>query len=376
MAIYLDDKVMNGKKEVLQYLKLEPTAVPTTRRTELEVLGGTKDRDGNLIICKSIYGTAEYTVFVPMLGREVKVRLAKMQRPNKDKGFDYTPKNIGIEPAEDGSVLITDELEFVFWYLRPMNRQSPFRPRNSKIFYEFKDNEAKANAEAELEERMIDAMSLIYGENRKSQSELKEIAKGLNVPNVDDMSLKLIQSELGKKAKADPIGFYNSATSREIIFSGKIQNAIDLGVLEVRNINGMKRWYLSGEEILPLANGVEDDVKALKDFLATQWYLYADSIQNGLEGKTLATTLNAPENDGWFSTEHKTPEIKAEMNATLNKELKDILKEIEETPFLKEKIEKWSVIDPEDNSVHAATRKAMEKNQHYIDAYKESLKGI
>lgn len=368
MAIYLDDKVMNGKNDVLSYLKLESSVVPMARRKELEVLGGRYDKDGNLRTSKSIYGVAEYTVFVPLLGREVRVRLAKTQRPNKDKGFDYAPKNIGIEPAEDGSVLITDELEFIFWYLRPMCLQSPFRPRNGKAFYEFKDNEAKANAEAAREEKLIDAMSLIYGENRKTVTELKEIAKGLNISGVDDMSLQVVQSALAKQAKADPLTFYNSATSREIIFSGKIQSAIDLGVLEVKNINGMKRWYLSGEEILPLQHGV-DDVKALKDFLSEKWYLYADSIQGGLEGRNLTSNLNTPENDAFFGAKHEVPETKAEVGYTLSNEIKLLLKEIEETPYLKEKIEKLAEVNPEDNSVHAMTRKSLEKNQHYVDAY-------
>ncbi len=370
MAIYLDDKVMNGKKEVLDYLKLDSGTLPTVRRKELQVLGGKRDKDGNLRISKSIYGVAEYTVFVPLLGREVKVRLARTQRPNKDKGFDYTPKSIGIEPAEDGTVHVTDELEFLFWYLRPMCSQSPFKPRNGKAFYEFKDNEANANAEARVEEARIDALSLIYGENRKTANELKEIAKGMNIVGVDDMSHAVIQSELKKRANANPLEFYNQATSREIVFSGKVQTAIDMGVLEVRNINGLRRWYLLGDEILPLSHG-ENDVQALKEFLSAQWYLFSDKIQNGLDGKNVLSNLNTPENDDHF-TEHKVPEIKAEISASFN----DVLKELEKQPFLLEKVQKWADLDPEDNSVHFKTRESMQKNQVYIDAYKESLKGI
>ncbi len=373
MAIYLDDQVMNGTKQVLEYLKLEANTIPRPRRTELEVLGGKKDRDGNLRIAKSIYGVAEYTVFVPMLGREVRFRLATSQRPNKDKGFDYTPKNIGIEPAEDGSVLITDELEFVFWYLRPMNRQSPFRKKHSKIFYEFKDNEAKSLAEGQLEEAKIEAMSMIYGSNRKSFKELREIAKGLNLPAVDDMSDSVVQSSLKAIAQADPVAFFNKATSREIIFSGKIQEAIDRDILSVKNINGMKRWYLGGEEILPLQHGV-DDVKVLKEFLSEQWHIYATTLENLIKGQDVVSNLNNPANDKFFQEQetHVAPQNKSEMNATLIAMLKDF----EEKPYIKEKIVKLAEVDPEDPSVHHATLASYNKNIAYVEAYRESLKGV
>lgn len=373
MAIYLDDKVMNGKKEVLEYLKLPTNSIPEVRRKELEVLGGKRDRDGNLRISKSIYGVAEYTVFVPLLGREVKFRLATRQTPNKDRGFDYAPKNIGIEPAEDGTVLVTDELEFVFWFLRPMCDQSPFRKSSAKSFYRFKDNEANSKAEAAQEEARIDAMSMIYGSNRKSFKELREVAKGFNIPGVDDMSDAVVQSELKKQVIADPVLFYNKATSRELVFSGKVQHAIDQGILVVQNINGMKRWYLGSDEILPLSHGI-DDVKALKEFLSEQWYLYSDTIQKLLDNKSIESNLANPSNDfSFFEQESfKGPEIKAELNASTIK----ALKEIEETPFLKEKILKLVDIDPEDPSIHFKTRESYDKNKHYIEAYRESQKGL
>lgn len=373
MAIYLDDAVMNGKKDVLSYLKLDDKTIPTTRRKELEVLGGKKDKDGNMRICKSIYGVAEYSVYVPMLGREVKVRLASNRRPTKDNGFSYTPKNIGIEPAEDGSVLLTDELEFIFWFLRPMNRQSPFRKVNQKAYYEFKDNDAKAVLEGEIETTRMDAMSMIYGSNRRTFKELRELAKGMNMAGVDDMTDAVVQSNLKKLIDSDPIAFYNKANSREIIFSGKVQQAIDMDVLTIRNINGMKRWFLLNDEILPLQHGV-DEVKALKELLSTQWYIYADQFEAAVQGRDIQANLANPANDLAFEQHEsfKAPESKSELNATTIQKLK----EIEADPYLKEKVEKYMNVDVEDPSVHAKTKEAYHKHKEYIDAYIESKKGL
>lgn len=372
-TIYLDDKAMNGRDAILKELKLDLNTLPGSRRKEFEVLGGKRDKDGNLRISKSIYGVAEYTVHVPMLGRDVRVRLATSQRANKDKGFDYFPKNIGIEPAEDGSVLITDELEFLFWFLRPMCRQSPFRKRHSKVFYEFKDLDAKAVLEGKLEEAKIDAMSMIYGVGRKTMKELREIAKGMNLPGVDDMTDAVVQSTLKKEANADPVAFYNRATSREIIFSGKIQEAIDTQVLQVKMINGMKRWYLLETEILPLQHGM-DDIAALKEFLSAQWYLYSDSIQNAIDQVSISSSLNNPANDAAFAEQedHVVPQSTSEMSASLQA----ILKEIEEKPYLKEKVIRLSTVDLEDPSLHVATRKSYDANRHYVEAYLESQKGL
>ena len=371
MSIYLDDQVMNGTNAVLKYLGVDKSLIPTTRRKLFEVKGGKTDRDGNLRICKSIYGVAQYTIHVPILGRQVKVRIASNQTPNKDKGFLYSPKNIGLEPSEDGSVLVQDEEQFLFWFLRPMNKQSPFRSEFEKVYYEYMDNEDKAKTSIALEEARINAMSIIVGDNRWSVTKLKSLAKGLEVQNVDDMSTVILQEALKKIAYADPIAFYSNATSRDIIFSGKIQDAIDKDILTVKTMNGMKRWYLSDREILPLQHS-EDPNIALKNFLAQNWHLYADEIQAGIDGKSQSTFLNSPENDAFFQEEEKhiTPETLSHVDGQIVYDLKQM--DIKDEEF--EKIKKIAEYDLSDPNLHHSKRKSYEMNKEAVDAYKESLK--
>lgn len=365
-TIYLDDKAVNGKKGVCEYLKIDPNSIPSNRRKEFEVTGGRVDRDGNLRVRKSIDGKPEYSVYVPHLGREVKVRYAVSQSPVREGGFRYTGKTL-MEPAEDGSVLMKDENEFIFWFIRPLNRQSPFRREGAKFYYEYKDNDAKAKSEIELEEARIDALSIIVGSDSWSMAQLRQLAKGMNISGVDDMTDLVVKKNLKDRAYKDPLEFYKTANSREVIFSGKIQEAIDLKVLHVVDKNGMRRWYLNDEEILPIQYG-DDPLNALKNHLSSEWYKYADEVNRGLEGRTVASNLNNPANDEFFEEAPKVSQ-KAEMNVSFIEALNELKKD--EIKF--EKIKKLAEADIEDPSLHWATRKSYNENKELIDAYKASL---
>ena len=369
MGLYVNDQAMT-KKAALEFLGISPDFIPQTRRKIIQVVTKQIDRD-KVRPPKSIGGKPQYLVFVPHLEKEVAIRYATSQRKDKDQNFVYPhPKTLALHPAEDGTVLIPDELEFLFWFLRPMCEQSPFRNKEQQFFYGFKDDHAKATADMVREEKYIMAISILVGPTAWSDVQLKHLAKGMNIMGVDDMSPMVVKNELKKLAYKDPVVFYNNANSREVLFSGKIQEAIDNKVITLQSLNGMQRWYLGKEEILPIAYR-QNALIELKNHMAEKWYLYADKVNEGLAGVDLAAKLNNPLNDKAFE-EVKLP-VTAKIRAELTPEEHEVLKEIKSKDWLEAKMYKIDAYDKSDlDKMHPAQRTSYLENKDKYEIWKKA----
>jgi hypothetical protein len=369
MGLYIDDQAMT-KKAALEFLKISPTFIPQVRRKIIQVVTRQIDKD-KVRPPKSIGGKPYYLIYVPHLEKEVSVRYATSQRKDKDQNFVYPhPKTLALHPAEDGTMLIPDELEFLFWFLRPMCEQSPFRDKSKQYFYGFKDDHAKATADMEREEKYIMAISILVGPSAWTDVQLKHLAKGMNIMGVDDMSPMVVKNELKKLAYKDPVVFYNNANSREVLFSGKIQEAIDAKVIQLMSLNGMQRWYLGSEEILPIAYG-QNALTELKNHMAEKWYLYADKINDALQGVDLASKLNNPLNDAAFETV-KLPTT-AKIRAELTPEEVEVLKEIKAKDWLLEKMHKIDGYDKSNlDKMHPAQRESYLANKDKYEIWKRA----
>lgn len=373
MGLYVNDVAMT-KKEICTFLNIAQSLIPSTRRKVIEVNTRKVDQD-KVRPPKSIGGKPEYLIHVPHLEREVKIRFATSQRRANDKddnNFVYPfPKTLALHPAEDGTVLIKDEMEFLFWFLRPMCLQSPFHVAGSAHFYAFQDNDARATAEMDREEKYINAISIIVGNNSWNDTQLKHLAKGLSIQGVDDMTPMVVKQELKKMAHKDPTGFFNKANSREILFSGKIQEAIDRKIITLGTHLGMQRWYLKkngkDEEFLPISYG-QDPLTELKNKMSAEWYLWQDQIQRELDGVNIASNLENAVNDEAFSLEPKAPKVL--VKAELTKEQMDLLREIKEKDWLEAKMKKIASYNLDDPKLMASQRKSYEDNKHYFEAWK------
>jgi hypothetical protein len=373
MALYLDDKKVGGIKELLTALKLDEKEIPYRKRVkefqqimERDIHGNARMKDGRNMTTRNITGRPEYTVYVPKLGYEVRIRIAQTQRKDKDEGFIYTPNIISMIPGEDGIATITDDLEFAFWYLHPWCAHSPFYKTESQPFFEYKDDDAKSKMDNDNEENRINALSYIVGYNSKPIKQLRSLAKGFNIGGVDDMTDEVVKKQLRILANNDPVGFVNKIESRELVFSGEIQDAIDKGVLTLGSLNGMNRWYLSGKEILPISYG-QDALAVLKDELSTKWYLYAKDIEAGLAKTEIASNLQNPAQDEVFE---KHEVYKVEQRAELTPEQLVILKEMEADTAYMEKIKALAALDPTDPALHHSKLKSYNTNIAAIQAYK------
>lgn len=373
MALYIDDKPMT-KKAALDFLGISPSFIPQQRRKIVECNTKQIDRD-KFRPAKSIGGKPEYLVFVPHLEKEVRIRYATQQRPGKEPGsFSYPhPKTLSLKPAEDGTCLIPDELEFLFWFIRPMCLQSPFRNKDQQSFYQYQDNDARATADMALEESRILAMSIIVGPESWNDTQLRQLAKGMSVSGVNDMTPIVVKAELKKLAYKDPIVFYNKANSREVLFNGKIQEAIDGDVLKLKSMNGMQRWYLGNKEILPITFG-QEPLNELKNHMAEKWYLYEAEIRDALLGIDISTKLNNAVNDPAFDKEPKvaTERIRAE----LSDEEISLLAKFKKEDWFEGKMQKIHAYDKSDpEGMHPAQLKSWRENESVYEAWKKE-KGL
>jgi len=368
MALYIDDQAMT-KKAALEFLGISPSFIPQVRRKIIQCVTKQVDKD-KVRPPKSIGGKPVYLVYVPHLEKEISIRYATSQKKDKDHNFIYPhPKTLALFPAEDGTVLIPDELEFLFWFLRPMCEQSPFRNSAQQIYYGFKDDNAKATADMEREEKYIRAISILVGPDAWSDLQLKHLAKGMSIQGVDDMTPMVVKNELKKLAYRDPVKFYESANSREIIFSGKIQEAIDGKVLVLKSLNGMQRWYLKNEEILPIGFG-QNALIELKNHMAEKWFLYADKINEALKGIDLLAKLNNPINDEAF--EETAIPVKGKIRAELTPEEIEVLKQIKAKEWLEAKMHKIDGYDLNSPKLMASQRKSYEDNKEIYAVWKKA----
>jgi len=379
MSLYVDDKKVGGIKELCEALKISEKDIPYKKRIkefvqrmERDIHGKPKrDQNGNYTTRRKICGSPVFSAYIPALGYEVKIRFATTQRRLKDNDFSYSPTVLDMLPAEDGVAAFNDNLEFVFWYLHPWNLQSPFHQAGSPWYYEYNDEEAQSKTENDYDENMIDALGYIVGQYAKPMRELRAMCKGLNFGGVDDMSDEVVKKTLKDYAKKDPLQFINQVDSRETVFSGLIQDAVDKGILKTESINGMSRWYLNGKEILPIPYSM-DPMLALKEEMSTKWHLYSAEIQNSLLGLTVTSNLAKPEMDEYFEkqvVEHEYP-------ADVSPELKAVLKQMKEDQVYEDKIKKLAQIDPNDQTVHHQIRKSYEANKEAVELYKSSLNQV
>lgn len=362
MAIYIDNQVVT-KQKLYEILNIPERSIPFPREKRFQLPTRT-DGDGNSrhlhrLMCN------EFSVYLPKENREVRVRLATTQKKDKEQNFEYFPTDNALESGEKGLVVINDEMTYLFWYINPMNRQSIFRKPHGPVFYEFLDNDSLAKASNDKDEIRITAMSIILGQNAWPVSRLRTLAKGIGVGGVNDMTDEVVKNTLKGKAYADPLTFINQAESREVAFAGKIQEAIDGHIIQLRTVNGMQRWYLNGSEIIPVQYGI-DARKVLDDHLSAKWYMYSDEITNSLTNVSVSSNLNSAQNDAAFTETEVAPVV-------IDAELWSAYQELKKDERKMEKVMKYLDVDITNPGLNVNARAAAKRMQEEIALYKKGL---
>lgn len=371
--IFVDD-VNVGVTELYTVLGIDPNTVPKklARIYEINPDRVRKDANGNEKTPRRLGVPSKFTAFSKQMGMNITVRYAKESVKENKNGVitnRYSPGHLWINGREEN---ITDDLVHIFMYLHPDCFQSPFRQMNGPYRYLFKDNEALAKNDLLREEQEMRAMSMIIGDSALPMSQLKQIAKGMNISGVDSITDAEIKIQLKIKIKQDPNKFYNDARSRNIQFNGLLQDVVDKNIVRMIPNNGYKRWYFMNEELCIIPSGA-DEMLMLKEAVTKKMDLIPQ-FQTALEGRTVESELEKPENSQYFDS------FKVNESATKNsisKNLKNETKEVEE--LLRHQADIKALSEEEDTELnggvpmHFKRKQKLERLREEVDAYKESL---
>lgn len=374
--IYVDD-VNVGTKELCVMLNIDPAIIPTklSRIYEINPSKVTRDGNGNEKTPRRCGIQTKFNVHIKSLGKSVQVRYAKDVIKENKNGFvmpRYSPGQLFINGKEE---LVQDDVEHFFRYINPDCYNSPFREMSRPWRYLFKDNEANAKLDLLRDEQEMRAMSMIIGNSALPTSQLRQIAKGMNIGGVDLLTDAEVKNKLKVKAKENPNRFYDDATSRSIQFTGLLQDVVDNHLVRVISNNGYKRWYFVNEELCVIPSGA-NEMEALKDTVTRRMDLIPQ-FMTALEGRSIETELNKPENAHFFNQFKPNPD---ETRGGISPNIKVENKEINADMALKAEVK--ALAEEEDAELtgglkmHHMRKQKLERLRKEVDAYKESLQSI
>lgn len=373
--LYVDD-VNVGVKELYAVLDIDPKSIPgrLERIFEINPDRVRKDEHGNDKTPRRLGLPTRFNVYSKKEGKVVTIRYAENTTQTSRKGYVetiYKPAQLYINGREE---MVSDDIAYVFMYIHPDCFNSPFRPLDAGFRYVFKDAEAAAKRDLLKDEQEIRAMSLILGDNAYSMTELRQIAKGMNVPSVDRLSDYEVKNELKKKAKENPNKFFDDARSNSIVFNGLIQDAVDKQIITLSTANGYKRWYFQNNEVCVIPSGA-NEMEALRKAIVEHMD-YIPEIITAIEGKSTENELDKPENQHYFEQYRKSGNI---TRADVSKNLQSENKNLDEDQRHAENIQKLAEEEKAEiqgiKKMHFKRKDLLEKFRVEVDAYNASLVG-
>lgn len=212
-------------------------------------------------------------------GNSIEVIYAKTKTKSKDKDGRFTdvfsPKKVDFDGDSDIPSTID---ETIFKYLHPKNRQSIFRSEfeQTPFMYEFVDKQAKATTAIKKGDVMLEALQHAKG---LTGLDLRMIAKGLNVQNVDGKEELEIQAELSNLAMSDPASYLKTVGRQVTAFDGRIIDAIDKGLFILKDSFGVSKWeWNAGKNKGAMICEVTNSSIAPQDFLKN--YIKSNDINS------------------------------------------------------------------------------------------------
>ncbi|WP_418360166.1 hypothetical protein [Sphingobacterium detergens] len=380
-AIYIDDKKV-GLKELFSELGIENNLPKNVRERIFELRNIVKDRlNGGVRMPRSFGGVPEYTVYSKKHQHNVKIRFAISQTHRKDKEPLYQPVLLSLIPDAKGQIEIHDDVEFIFWYLHPLHEFSPFRKKDAGYDFKYLNKDGIAAQEVSKHEYYINAISVIVGDKSWNILKLRQFAKGLRIPGVDDLTDSQVKKILIDLAEKNPVDFYQKTQVSDHHFDGFIQDAIDKGILEKKSINGLERWYLSGEELLPIQYGV-DAHQSLSDHIAINAKELLPKIKNALVGQTKSAILNTAENKALImdleNTEEETSLYEDQANAKNVTTISTNIKRVDDDEDFRKRIEdqlsKRQKAEDNGEKLHFQTEQWFVDNKDAVQYYLENYK--
>lgn len=374
--LYVDD-VNVGVKQLYAELGIDPNSIPKklARIFEINPNRLTLDEFRNEKAPRALGISTKFDVYSKVHDKVVTVRYAETERHKNENGIrvtTYKPAQLFIR-GKAGN--INDDVAFAYMYLHPSCQQSPFRKLNQAFRYLFKDNEAVANADLLREEQVMRAMSMIIGERSYPISQLRQLAKGMNIAGVDDLTDAELKNRLKDLAKNDPVKFFNDSRSNSIQFNGVLQDSVDKGILRIHTNNGFKRWHFYNEELCIINSGT-DEMAALKEVVSRRMELIPQ-LQTALEGRTIESEINKPENQQYFDAFKVSDDVtKQEISPNIKVENKEVDAKAAHEADIKLLAEQEDAELAGTKAMHHQRKLKLAKYRDEVDAYRASLQVV
>lgn len=297
---YVDDAPI-GRDELLSVLGIDPAIIKKkSREFEINPDRVRKDSHGNPKFPKSLGITTRFTAFNVKEKRNVDVRIAEFvgsrNLPNGHTQKSYFPGQLFINGQFKKTA---NDDEFLWFMIHPNEENSTLRETGKGWRYRFMDKEAAANKKVDFRAKRARAEALIAGDHALTINQLRQIAKGMNVDGVDNLSHDEVRDALFTIADRNPIDFYEKAKSPEIIFNGVVQDAIDKEKLYLRTDNGLRKWYFEEEE-LAIVPSSSDATKIIRDTVAERAHELIPKIKDALLGNNAKEIIKSGRLDGLF----------------------------------------------------------------------------
>jgi hypothetical protein len=320
--LYLDD-VEVSVNNLYELLDIDKNSIPNPNEKEFEVHQRfvTKDALGNFR-SPQVGIQTNCKIWNKKTGMYSKLRIAETVTESgtgENKVKVYKPGQLFIKNRYKG---VSNDQEFIYMYIMPDCAQSPFRDEDKTPRYMFKNNQDIAKISVDFERQRARAIGVVTGDNAMTINQLKQIAKGMDVDNVKNLSDDEVKSALISIAIKNPNKFYDACKSRDVIFNGIVQDAIDEKIITQDFSDGIRRWKFEGEDIVVVTGG-SDMMKTLRDSLAERAMEMIPRIKDALDGRSSKQLLENPQLDRLFSDF----DIKEPKSLATNPEMAKVIKE-------------------------------------------------
>lgn len=251
-----------------------------------------KDQDGN---------TVEIRFATSISTKNMENRSVDVYEPRAVKFIGEAEQKIDLDEA-------------LYFFLHPKNQSSPFRAMGNYTSlpdYIYDDKQAKA--QTKLKEMDMLTEALIHA-REVSGEEMEIFARGMGIPNVENIDESEIRSQLAQMAQQDPYNYLKKKDSRVTEFEGKIYHAIEKGIFLLNDTFGNKRWVWGvgrdkGRTIVDVNVAESDTTGVLMTHLKENIGEYYDLIEGAKK------SINAESNAEAFLSS-----VKAEKNGGKKKE--------------------------------------------------------
>lgn len=246
-------------------------------------LGSRKKRDTQERLFPAVFFAEDKS------GVNREIRYASRKSQVKDRDGRVTDKFAPRKVKIDGDITVVNELSLaLFLYINPKSKNSPFRDQGPVMWeYEFVDRQAVAKQNVGRGESMKSAL------NHASASkgpDLKLLAKGMGLQNLDSMTELEIQAELTNLALQNPQEYIDKAGKQTTKMDGRIIHAIDKGIFKFDQSFGTPKylWAMGpnkGQLICEVTNQsitpelyLQNFIKANLDKFYTQLLAILDNV--------------------------------------------------------------------------------------------------